>query len=197
MSGAGFTVPAAARWRPPPAAVRQLRLLHRAGVRMAEVRAEALTDAQAAHTLEQQLLQALIECLSDAAEEETPTARRHRDLVARFEDLLLAKPFLSIADTCAALRVSDGLLRACCNKHLALGPSKYGRLRRMQQVHRALRSGIDSVSEVAKRHGFQRLGHFAAHYRASYGELPSVTLRRSSGSGVTELTLGRRRMRLS
>jgi AraC-like DNA-binding protein len=199
MSGAGFNVPPAARWRPPLAAVRQLRHLHRAGIRMAEARAETLIDVQAVHGLEQQLFHALIECLAEGAEEETPAARRHRGIVARFEDLLLAEPFLLMADICAALGVSDGLLRECCKKCLGMGPSRYGRLRRMQQVHRALRSGnpdIASVSEVARRYGFHGLGHFAAYYRASYGELPSTTLRRASKPGVAELTLGRPRLKL-
>lgn len=192
LCGAGFMVPPAARWRPSLAAVRELRQLHLAAIRMAEARAPALTDFQAAHGLEQQLLHSLIECLSGAADEETPAGRRHRDILGRFEDLITDEPFLRMADICAALGVSDGLLRACCNKHLGMGPSKYGRLRRMQQVHRALRRGtpdIASVSEVARRHGFEGLGHFAAYYRACYGELPSTTLRRASKPGVARSSL--------
>jgi hypothetical protein len=60
LSGTSFVVPPAARWRPARVAVRQLRDLHRAAIRMAEARAGALTDPQAAHGLEQQLLHALI-----------------------------------------------------------------------------------------------------------------------------------------
>ena len=58
LSGAGFVIPPAARWRPLPAAARQLRDFHRAAIRLAEARAGALTDIQAAHALEQQLLEA-------------------------------------------------------------------------------------------------------------------------------------------
>jgi AraC-like DNA-binding protein len=197
LSGTRFVVPSAARWRPPRIVAKQLRDLHRAAIRMAEVRAEALTDLQAAHGLEQQLLHALIECLSEGPEEETATARGHRDILARFEDLLVAQPFLPMADICAALGVSDRLLRECCKKHLGMGPSRYRRLRAMQQVHRALQSGTadaTSVSEVARRNGFRGLGRFAAGYRALYGELPSVSLRRGP-QGVAELSLCRRRKR--
>ena len=98
LSGAGFVVPPVARWRPPRAAVSQLRDLHRAASRMAEARAGALYDPQAAHGLEQQLLGALIECLSEGAEEETATDRRHRDILARFEDLLVAEPSLPLVN---------------------------------------------------------------------------------------------------
>src|SRR6516162_1489301 len=198
LSGAGFVVPPVARWRPPRAAVRQLRDLHRAAIRMAEARAGALNDPQAAHGLEQQLLGALIGCLSEGAEEETATDRRHRDILARFEDLLVAEPSLPLVNICAALGVSDRSLRECCKKHLGMGPSSYRRLCGMQHVHRALRSGTPgtgSVSEVARRHGFASLGRFATGYQAVYGELPSTTLRRASNPGVAELTLGRRRIK--
>jgi AraC-like DNA-binding protein len=178
---------------------KQLRDLHRAAIRMAEARAGVLTDPQAAHGLEQQLLHALIECLSNEPDEETATARRHRDILARFEELLVAQPFLPMADICAALGVSERLLRECCRKHLGMGPSSYRRLRAMQLVHRALLSGTPdtaSVSEVARRHGFRGLGRLASNYRARYGELPSATLRKGSGQGLTRLTVHSRRGRV-
>jgi hypothetical protein len=53
LSGTRFVVPSVARWRPPRTAGRQLRDLHRVAIRMAEARAGALTDPQAAHGLEQ------------------------------------------------------------------------------------------------------------------------------------------------
>jgi AraC-like DNA-binding protein len=200
LNGARFVVPPVARWRPPPAVARQLRSLHRAAIRMAEARAGALTDLQAAHGLEQQLLHALIECLSQGAEEETATDRRHRDVLARFEDLLVAEPSAGIADICAALGVSQRSLRQCCKEHLGMGPSRYRYLCAMQQVHRALRRGnsdTTKVSGVAAPYGFRGLGRFATRYRALYGELPSATLRRASNLSVVELALGRRRVKLS
>jgi hypothetical protein len=113
LGGGGFGVPPApAVWRPAPAAHRQLTRLHRAAIRMAEARSSALTDAEAAHGLEQQLIHALIERLSSgSASEETPAAARHRNLVARFEDLLMADPSSRMADICMALGGSGRLLR--------------------------------------------------------------------------------------
>jgi AraC-like DNA-binding protein len=165
---------------------------------MAEGRAGALTDAQAAHGLEQQLLHALIECLSTGfTDNETSAARRHRGILARFEDLLQTEPFPRMADVCAALGISERMLRECCKKHLGMGPNSYRHLHRMQHVHRALR-GEDpcaaSVFEIASRYGIRDLGRFAANYRALYGELPSVTLRRGL-QDVAELSLGRRRVK--
>jgi AraC-like DNA-binding protein len=183
LSGARFVIPPAARWQPSRAAAKELRDLHRAAVRMVEARAGALADLQAAHGLEHQLLHALIECLSEAEENETATARRHRDTLARFEDLLVTEPLPRMAAICAALGVSDRLLNECCKKHLGIGPIRYSHLRAMQQVRRALRSGTPdttTVSEVARRYGFRALGRLAANYRLVYGELPSATLRRPS-----------------
>lgn len=190
LNGARFTVPPVARWRPRRAALRELRHFHRAAIRMAEARAGALTDRQGAHGLEQQLLHALIECLSVGADEETATERRHRELLARFEDLLAAEPFRPLADICAALGVSESSLRGCCKEHLGIGPTGYRRLRAMQQVYRALRSGTPgaaSVSEIARRHGFRQLGRLASDYRAVYGEPPSATLRRGLGRETLRL----------
>ena len=190
LGGTRFVVPPAARWRPPPAATRQLRGLHRAAIRLAEARAEAITDLQTAHQLEQQLLDALIDCLSTRSEKETATGRNHRDVLARFEDVLAAKPFLPITEICATLGVSERSLRGCCKQHLGIGPASYRRLRAMQQVYRALRKGdpdAASVSEVARRHGFWGLGRFAAKYRGIYGELPSATLKRASNPGTIAL----------
>ena len=201
LSGAEFVVPPAARWRPRRAALRQLRHFHGAAVRRVEARSAVLADSEAAHGLEQQIIEALVECLTAGpVEEETRTAARHRAILARFEDLLQSEPLLGIADICAALGVSERTLRECCNKHLGMAPNRYRRLRGMQLVHRALRSGspvASSVTAVARRYGFRDLGRFAANYQALLGELPSVTLRRGSHRGVTALTLGPPRIKLS
>src|SRR4051812_26557481 len=60
----------AARWRPPRAALHHLLCLHRAAIRAAEIRSWALVDIAAAHGLEQQLIHALIECLTEAPDQE-------------------------------------------------------------------------------------------------------------------------------
>jgi AraC-like DNA-binding protein len=190
-----FVPPAPAIWRPAPAAARRLAQLQRAAIRMAEARLGALTDAEAAHGMEQQLIHALVQCLSAGpAEQETPAGRRHRCIIVKFEDLLRADTSLSLTQICEKLGTSERLLRACCKEHLHMGPNRYVRLHRMQQVYRELRSGTPgtaSVSEIAQRHGFRDPGRFATNYRAVYGELPSVTFRRVS-QHTTALSLRRR-----
>ena len=178
-----FVPPAPAVWRPTPAAARHLAQLHRAAIRMAAARSGALTDGEAAHGLEQQLIHALIQCLSAGpAKEETSTGHRHRCILARFEDLLRADASRSVTGICSELGISDRLLRACCREHLRMGPNRYVHLRRMQQIHRELRRenpNTARVSEIAERHGIRDLGRFASDYTSLYGELPSATLRRA------------------
>jgi AraC-like DNA-binding protein len=200
LIGATFVVPSAARsWQSSPAAGRRLRQLHGAGIRMAEYRPETLVGAEAAHGLEQQLIHALVECLSARpADEATPATRRHQDVLVRFEALLQAQPEgkLRLAEICAALGVSDRTLRSLCAQHLGMSPTRYLRLRRMALVYRTL-SRADpeaaSVSDAARRYGFGDLGRFAGTYRALFDELPSATLRRSLHPGMAHLVLRRPR----
>jgi AraC-like DNA-binding protein len=156
-------------------------------------------DSQAAHGLEQQLIEALVECLSaGSADEATPAAQRHQDILVRFEGLLQAQPErnLHMAEICAVLGVSERLLRSVCAEHLDMSPTSYLRLRRMSLVHGTLRRGDPDaviVSETARRYGFRHLGRFATDYRALFGELPSVTLRRGLHAGMAHLMLRRPR----
>jgi AraC-like DNA-binding protein len=194
VSGAAFVVPPVARWRPPRAALRQLRNLHQAAVRTAEARSGVLADREAAHGLEQQVIHALVEAMSARSmDEETEAACRHRGILVRFEDLLASQPIPSITEICGALGVSHHILREFCKKHLGISPSHYRRLRGMQLAHRTLRDanpGTASISAVASRYGFRDPGRFAVNYRALYGETPSATSRRRPDRA--DLTLGGR-----
>ncbi len=186
LRGAALVVPPVARWRPPRAALRQLRHLYHAAVRTAETRSGMLADREAAHGLEQQMIYALLDSLSaEPVHQETVAAHRHRGILARFEDLLEAEPPPSVAAIAAVLGVSLRMLRECCKKNLGMDPSGYRRLRGMQRARRALRHenpDMASVTAVAHRYGFRDPGRFAVNYRALYGESPSATLRQCFGT---------------
>jgi AraC-like DNA-binding protein len=200
LIGDTFAVPSSARsWRSLSEAGRELHQLHRAGTRMAESRPGTLVDAEAAHGLEQQLIHALVECLSaGSANDATPAARQLQDVMVRFEGLLQAQPERNwrIGEICATLGVSERTLRSVCAEQLGMSPTSYLRLRRMSLVHRSLGRGDSeaaTVSEVARRYGFRDLGRFAADYRALFGELPSTTLRQASGQALLPLASRRPR----
>src|SRR3954447_1800457 len=186
LTGATFSVPPVAQHgRPPRLAGRRLRTLYAAAIRMAAKHPQALANPDAAHGLEQQLLQAAVESLSGGpADGQIRPRRRNWDAMVRFEQLLQSGAGRKASPTqiCAALGISERLLRLLCNQHLGMGPTAYDRLRRMTLVRRALRRrepAMGSVSAAARHNDFRDLGRFAINYRAAFGELPSATLRQS------------------
>jgi len=200
LTGAAFAISSTAGlWRPRPAIGRHLRHLHSVAIRLVESGSNALADGEAAHGLEQQLVETLVESLSTGAAIETSAATRERqDVALRFEALLQTQPEQSsrMAKICSALGVSAQTLRRSCEEQIGMGPVEYLRSRRMQLVHRALRrrnQGTATVSAIARSYGFRALGRFAASFRAIYGELPSATLRRGSND-VAPLVLRRPNM---
>ena len=118
------------RWRPQRTVLRNLLTLYRAAIYAAEARSSVIVDADAAHVLEQQLIHTLIECLSSSlCNQEPPADRQHRGILAQFEDMISDEPERSISDICAALHISEAMLRACCRQHLGMSPGCYRRLR--------------------------------------------------------------------
>jgi AraC-like DNA-binding protein len=194
LTGAIFAIPSAPRWLfLRPAIRRHLRHLHSAAIGAVESRSNAFIGGEAAHGLEQQLIAALVESLSKGSPIEVmAAARQHQDLAVRFEALLETQPerYFGSAEICTLLGVSARGLRICCEEQLGMGPTEYLRRRRMQLVHRMLRTGgsdAASISAVARRYGFRSLGRFASNYRAHFGELPSATLRQSLHPGTAHL----------
>jgi hypothetical protein len=104
--------------------------LHRAAIHAAEARSFTIVDVDAAHGIEQQLIHALIECLSSSSrDQETPTDHRHRSMLAQFEDMVSDEPQRSISDICVALHISEATLQACCWQHLGMSSDRYRCLR--------------------------------------------------------------------
>ncbi len=188
MAGAGFNVPGGAcRWRPSPQALGSLKGLYDDVLRAAKTQPSVTARARAAHGLEQQVIEAVVECLLlKPIDERASASVRRTAIMNHFEDLLLASPdrALSLGEISGMLGVPGRTLRACCQLHLGMSPQRYLRLRQMQSARRALRDldpGTGRVSDVARRYGFGGLGRFAAAYRRQFGELPSTTLQHKSG----------------
>jgi hypothetical protein len=137
VTGAAFAVPSAARWRLRPAMVRHLRHLYSAGIDAVERRSSTFIGNQAAHGLEQQLIEALVECLANGSMiEASGCTHGHQDIVLRFEALLQAQPepALHLAEIRRLLGVSARDLRSACEEQLGMGPVAYARRRRLQMV---------------------------------------------------------------
>ncbi len=187
LTGLKITSPPAGRVLRPSrsAAVRLLRL-HSKACRLAETRHELIANPEVARALEQELLHALVNCLTaDDANGDLKTRRHHVDIMVRFEDALTAhrSPRLNMPALCSAIGVPERTLRVCCTEFLGVSPTRYLLLRRLNMARSALRRAdpaTASVAEIARTHQFHELGRFAVAYRTTFGETPSATLRRKS-----------------
>jgi AraC-like DNA-binding protein len=167
---------------PPPAAMSRLLRLHEATGHLAETAPEVLAIPAVAKGMEQELVGAMVACLTDTAA--TQSCRLSQQTVMRrFEQMLEAnrdEP-LYIPEICAAIGVPGRTLRRLCQEHLGVSPHRYLWLRRMNQTRRALTLAdphATMVTEIAANYGFWEFGRFAVTYQQLFGESPSVTLRR-------------------
>jgi AraC-like DNA-binding protein len=170
--------------RPSQSAAARLRQLYRKALRLAERKAGVVSQ-KVITALEMDLLRALVNCLNaDALEDDLGVRRRHKAIIDRFDDILVAhsdRPQRT-AKVCAAIGVSERTLRACSAKILGVSAGQYMHVRRLHLARAELRSCDPlsaSVASVARHNGFTELGRFAVEYRTIFGERPSTTLRRA------------------
>jgi transcriptional regulator GlxA family with amidase domain len=145
-----------------------------------------IANPEVARALEQELLHALVNCLTAGDAEGNPKTRQHHaDIMVRFEDALTAHcgSRLNMPALCSAIGVPERTLRVCCTEFLGMSPTRYLLLRRLNMTRQALRRAdpaTASVAEIARIHQFLEPGRFAVTYRTIFGETPSSTLRRAA-----------------
>jgi AraC-like DNA-binding protein len=172
--------------RPSRVAASRLLRLHSKACRLAETRPKLIANPEVARALEQQLLHALVNCLTaDDANGNPKTRRHHADVMVRFEEALTAHigRQLNMPALCSAIGVPERTLRVCCSEFLGISPTRYLLLRRLNLARSALRRAdpaTASVAEIARTYQFREPGRFAVTYRTIFGEMPSSTLRRKS-----------------
>jgi len=174
--------PAARILGPPPKAAANLLRAHAQACRLAETRPDMIAHREVARAIEQDLLHALVNCLTtDEVHLDAGARQRRASIMARFEDVLASHSDRQppMPELCAAVGVPERTLRICCAEFLGMSPGNYARLRRLNLVRAALRRGNPAVSieATARQYGFSELGRFAAAYRNLFGEAPSATLR--------------------
>jgi AraC-like DNA-binding protein len=187
LTGSKITAPPIGRvLRPSRSAAARLLRLHSRVCRLAETRDKLIANPEVARALEQELLHALVNCLTaDDANGNLKTRRHHADIMVRFEDALttLSGPQLNMPALCSAIGVPERTLRVCCTEFLGMSPTRYLLLRRLNMARSALRRAdpaTASVAEIARTYQFREPGRFAVTYRSIFGEMPSSTLRRKS-----------------
>ena len=147
-----------------------------------------LDHAPVRESFEKSLVYALTELLGTDSQPENhgrPSMPRSWQLVkaawSEIENTASDCP-LSVAELTATLQVSRRNLQYAFNETLAVNPAAYLRIERLNRVRNVM-GEVSSVTEAATRFGFWHFGHFAAEYRALFGELPSDTFRQRRESG--------------
>jgi AraC-like DNA-binding protein len=186
LTGLEIPAPPAGRvLRPSRIASARLLQLHSKACRLAETRPEIIAHPEVTRALEQELLHALVHCLTaDVVNENVEARRHHASLMVRFEDELARNAVRqpTMLELCATIGVPERTLRVCCTEILGISPHRYVVLRRLNMARSALRRAdpvTASVAEIARAYQFLQPGRFAVTYRQVFGEMPSTTLRRT------------------
>lgn len=135
----------------------------------------------AAHRVAEMLVWPLLDGVSEPRFDLTQAVRcgivdRSRELAMRQSD----EP-VTVLDLCVALKVSRRTLQNSFLSVTGTSPASYLRSVRLAQVRRDLQRTSPqalSIREAAARWGFSGI-HFAADYRRQFGELPSMTRRKT------------------
>jgi transcriptional regulator GlxA family with amidase domain len=173
--------------RPPQRDAARLRRLHAQVCRLAEAKPKMLTRLEVVHAIEQDLMQALVACLT-AEGIEPGGGRQHRALImAKFEEVIakhLDVP-LRVCELSELIGVSERMLQACCAEFIGIGPSRYVLLRRLKWARWALQNASAGVAAVAHGCGLGDLQRFVRLYEATFGESPTATLRQAREESFT------------
>ena len=84
---------------------------------------------------------------------------------------------VSLLDLSRVAGIGGRSLHSLYRERLHAPPMTMQRQARLDAARRELLRGGQSVTEVARAHGFVQLGRFSACGRARFGELPSATAR--------------------
>ena len=144
-----------------------------------------LRHPSAGRQLERTLLDVLLlgQAHSHTQELDRPDAPAVPAAIARAVDMLHDRPAEPWSGTvlAGAVHVSLRSLQGGFQKHVGKPPMTYLRDLRLRGIHEELKKATPAtttVEGVAYRWGMLHMGHFAAAYRRTFGEVPSQTLKR-------------------
>jgi AraC family ethanolamine operon transcriptional activator len=144
--------------------------------------------AQAEEELERDLLEELTCLLADPGfdRNQRPASSPGSFIVEKCHRMTLSERQRppSVIDVCDRLRISRRTVQNSFRAVTETTPVNYIRCIRLNGVRRELLGscpGELSIGDAASRWGFFHLSHFAADYKALFGELPSQTRRAAAG----------------
>ena len=133
--------------------------------------------------IEQGLVDRLVSILAEPHQPVSMKPLRKRDKALLAAENHIAKSGsdqITIAELCSVANVSERTLEYAFREQYDLTPKSYTLIHRMNNARKQLRKsnpGKDTISEIARLHGFWHMGQFSADYKKIFAELPSETLK--------------------
>ena len=135
--------------------------------------------------MEQELARRLLECLEGAriTAPRDSLSKRMRVFEKAIELIRCQSPGkLHIPDLVSQVGVSRRTLENAFQEGIGVSPAAYIKAVRLRALNRHLLESAAnelSVASICRQYGFSHLGQLASDYCAMFGELPSLTLRRT------------------
>lgn len=176
----------------------QLRRAIEGSLRAAETVAPAGELPEQLQWLRDDLMTATTCLIDELTEKENllhPSGRRNRHLVAlEIEEILWKDPVehaslpKSIDEFAAHFGCSRRRIQQIIEETFGVGFVVLKRSIRLQQVHKALKSGspIGSVGTIALEHEFENQGRFARYFRGMFGQNPYALLKGAASSAPSK-----------
>jgi AraC-like DNA-binding protein len=180
LTGSDLEPPAAGCVIRPRAVHRQklARLLTQAA-RLVETKPDVIGHREVSRALEEELIYALMTCLTADVLEHIAPVMLHEPLMVSFEEMLAqqADRVPGVAEITDAIGASEPSLQACCLKVLGMSAVRYLYLRRLALVHALLLhtgSYTSHPSDLPRQHGFADFHHFVTEYQRAFGSTPPL-----------------------
>ncbi|MEX1114954.1 MAG: helix-turn-helix domain-containing protein [Akkermansiaceae bacterium] len=101
---------------------------------------------------------------------------------------------VTVPDLSVRLGISRRTIEYAFREYLGISPQAYFNLRRLNVCRLDLAKAdpeCNTVTDIVVRRGFHQLGRFATIYQDHFGELPSETLRKPTGSAPAAIRMRR------
>lgn len=168
--------------RVPAQQLAHMQRLIRGALEIAATNPEAVAAPELPRTLQATLLRALDEATRRGTFHDWidgTALQRYKSIIDQVDRLIGLNPLDADNERLAEeIGISVRTLQTASRSVCHLATHRYSRLRRLWSVRRQLRGGATglTVKASALAHGFWHISQFTSAYRASFGELPSVTL---------------------
>jgi len=123
-------------------------------------------------------------------EDDAAAHAKARKVVIKARDFLMANPErpITVFDLCAHTYTSRRTLQYCFEEVVGVSPAAFLKTMRLNGVRRDLveTAGKLPIGDIAARWGFWHLSQFSVDYKRLFGELPSVTAKRTLGLSLVQ-----------